>query len=67
MYVSLIVERATFFASRLVMFAMEVTVAAAVITGAVFVGHELREWREWYYALPPAFEKPTPAPAVTEP
>ena len=63
----LIVEHATTLVARLVLWLIELTVAAAVITGAIFVGHELREWREWYYALPPAFEESLPVPAVTEP
>ncbi len=46
---------------------VELIVAAVVIAGAVFVGHELREWREWYWALPPTFEVAPSAPAATEP
>jgi hypothetical protein len=61
------VERATSIVERMVMLSMELTVAAAVIAGAIFVGHELREWREWYWALPPAFEAQLPVPAATEP
>jgi hypothetical protein len=67
MHVSVMVDEATSIVARLVMLAMELTVAAAVLAGAIFVGHELREWREWYWALPPAFESPTAAPAVAEP
>jgi hypothetical protein len=61
------VEQATSFVGRLALLLMELTLAAAVIAGAVFVGHELREWREWYWALPPTFEASPLAPAVTEP
>ena len=67
MRVSVAVDRATSIVERIVMLSMELTVAAAVIFCAIFVGHELREWREWYWALPPAFESPTAAPVVTEP
>ena len=67
MHMLLVVEHAATFFGRLAVFMIELAVAAALITGAVFVGHELREWREWYYALPPAFEEPVPVPAVTEP
>jgi hypothetical protein len=63
----LIVDRASSLMGRVVMFSLEVTLSAAVIVGGIFVGHELREWREWYWALPPAFESPTAGPAVTEP
>ena len=61
------VEYATDLLSRIVTLTMGLTISAAVIFGAVFVGHELREWREWYWALPPAFGEPPSAPAVTEP
>ena len=63
----LIVDQASSIVGRIVMFSIEVTLSIAVIIGGIFVGHELREWREWYWALPPAFESPTPAPALTEP
>jgi hypothetical protein len=55
------------FVGRLMTVFVELTLAAAVIAGAVFAGHELREWREWYWALTPALESPLPAPEVTEP
>lgn len=67
MRVSVAVEQATSFVGRLGFLLMELTLAAAVIAGAVFVGHELRVWREWYWALPPAFEELPAVPAVTEP
>ena len=51
----------------MVTLSVELTIAAAVILGAVFAGHELREWREWYWALPPTFGEAPSAPAVTEP
>ena len=64
----LLVQHVSSIVARMVTLSMELTIAAAVIFGAVFVGHELREWREWYWALPPAFEaSPPPVPAVTEP
>jgi heme/copper-type cytochrome/quinol oxidase subunit 3 len=68
MHPSLMVERATSIVERIVMLAMELAVAAAVIFGAIFVGHELREWRDWYWAayLHPA-DAPAPAAEVTEP
>ena len=61
------VEYTTDLVGRIVTLTMELTISAAVIFGAVFVGHELREWREWYWALPPAFGETPSAPAVTEP
>ena len=67
MRLRLIVDQASSLMVRVVMFSMEVTLSAAVILGGIYVGHELREWREWYWALPPAFESPTAAPAVAEP
>ncbi len=62
-----VVEQLTSFVGRLFRLVMELIVATAVIAGAVFVGHELREWREWYWALPPAFEVAPPAAEVSEP
>jgi hypothetical protein len=67
MRLSLIVDQASSLVARIVMTSMELTLSVAVILGGIYVGHELREWREWYWALPPAFESPTAAPAVTEP
>ncbi len=61
-----VVERATGFVERVATLFMELTLAAAVIAGAIFVGHELSEWRDWYWAayLHPA-EAPVPAFEVT--
>ena len=61
------VEYTTDLVGRIVTVTMELTISAAVLVGAVYVGHELREWREWYWALPPAFDETESAPAVTEP
>ena len=61
------VQGTTRFVERVAALMVELTVAAMVIVGAIFVGHELREWREWYWALPPAFEVAPSAPTVTEP
>jgi hypothetical protein len=67
MHIFLAVEYTTRLVGRVVTLSMELTVAAAVIFGAVVVGHELREWREWYWALPPTFDEAPSAPPVTEP
>jgi hypothetical protein len=61
------VEQAAPFVGRLATALVELTLAAAVIVGAIVVGHDLREWREWYWALPSAFESLQPALEVTEP
>ena len=55
-----VVEQTTRFVERVATLVMELTVAAAVIFGAIFVGHELREWRDWYWA---AYLHPAQAPA----
>ena len=62
------VEHTTRFLERVATLMVELTVAAAVILGAVFVGHELREWRDWYWAayLHPADAK-APAAELTQP
>jgi hypothetical protein len=39
-----------------------------VIVGAIFVGHDLHDWREWYpNAYHPWLERAQPAPEATEP
>ncbi len=48
MRASVVVQQATPFVGRLVTAFVELTLAAAVIMGAVVVGHDLREWRDWY-------------------
>ena len=48
MRASVVVLEATPFISRLVTAFVELTLAAAVIAGAIVVGHDLREWRDWY-------------------
>ena len=45
---SIAAQHPTPFAGRLVIAFVELTLAAAVIVGAVVVGHDLREWRDWY-------------------
>jgi hypothetical protein len=45
---SAVAQSATSFVSRLVTAFVELTLAAAVIVGAIVVGHDLREWRDWY-------------------
>jgi hypothetical protein len=67
MHASIVVERTAAFAGRLVMVLTEFTVAAAIIVGAVVVGHDLREWRTWYHGRPDYYEPPPAAPAATEP
>jgi hypothetical protein len=62
------IEQTTRFVERVATLLTELTLAAAVILGGVFVGHELREWRDWYWAayLHPT-EAPAPAAEVTGP
>jgi len=45
---SAVARSTTSFVNRLVIAFVELMLAAAVITGAVVVGHDLREWRDWY-------------------
>ena len=33
---------------RLLVAALEIALAGVVLSGSVILGHELREWREWY-------------------
>ena len=48
MFASAVAQSATSFGARLVVAFVELTLAAAVIVGAIVVGHDLREWRDWY-------------------
>jgi hypothetical protein len=63
------IEQTTRFIERVATLLMELTLAAAVILGGVFVGHELREWRDWYWAayLHPAQSPAPEAEVTTEP
>jgi hypothetical protein len=59
----------TAFATRLAIAFVEIVLAVTVLSGSVVLGHDLKEWRAWYYD--PATEhpwaptpRPTPAPEV---
>ena len=68
MRVSVVAQDATSFVGRLVTAFVELTLAAAVIVGAIVVGHDLREWRDWYpSAYHPWTDVQRPTTEVTEP
>ena len=68
MRASIAAERSVLLIERVATALVELTLAAAVIIGAIVVGHELREWREWYpQADHPWLETPAPATEVKEP
>lgn len=68
MHTSALVKRSTSFVDRLVTTLIELTVAAAVIVGAIVVGHELREWRDWYAGVyHPWIDGQRAVPEVGEP
>ena len=48
MHASALAQSTTSFGGRLVIAFVELALAAAVIAGAIVVGHDLREWRDWY-------------------
>jgi hypothetical protein len=48
MQASVAVQPSMSFVGRLVTAFVELTIAGAVIVGAIVVGHDLREWRDWY-------------------
>jgi len=65
---SAVARSATSFGARLVIAFVELTLAAAVIVGAIVVGHDLREWRDWYpTAYHPWLDVKRPTTEVTEP
>ncbi len=68
MRVVVVVKEAAPFAGRFATAFIELTFAAAVIVGAIFVGHDLRDWRDWYpTAYHPWLQPAQPAPEATEP
>ena len=68
MYMSVAAKETAPFIGRLAVAFIELTLATAVIVGAVFVGHDLREWRDWYpTAYHPWLERVQTAPEVNEP
>jgi hypothetical protein len=67
MRASVAIDHTTALLGRLVMVMTELAVAAAILVGAIVVGHDLREWRTWYHGRPDYYEPPPAAPAATEP
>jgi hypothetical protein len=68
MQVSVAAKETAPFMGRLAVAFVEITLAAAVIVGAIFAGHDLREWRDWYpTAYHPWLERVQTAPEVSEP
>jgi hypothetical protein len=55
------------FLARLATAFVELTLAAGLIVGAIFVGHDLREWRDWYPSqYHPWLERAQPALEVID-
>ena len=68
MRASVVVKEAAPFVGRLATALVEFTLAAALIVGAIFVGHDLREWRDWYpTAHHPWLDSERTAPEVADP
>jgi hypothetical protein len=68
MQVSVAAKETAPFMGRLAVAFVELTLAAAVIVGAIFVGHDLRDWRDWYpNAYHPWLERAQPGPEAIEP
>jgi len=61
------------FVGRLGLAFAEIVLASATLVGSVILGHELKEWRDWYWDPGTAriwapTPKPTPTPLeITEP
>jgi len=61
-------EHAASVGGRLATAVVELALATAVIVGASIVGHDLREWREWYPSAYHAWNPiAAPTPEVGEP
>jgi hypothetical protein len=68
MRASVAVDHATAFVGRLAMAFTELTLAAAVIVGAIVAGHNLTEWRDWYATVyHPWLDIQRTVPEVSEP
>ncbi len=62
------VDHAAAFSGRLATAFIELALAVAVIVGAIAVGHNLAEWRDWYPTVHhPWLDRAQPAPDVAEP
>ena len=52
------------FMGRLAIALAEIVLASAALVGSVILGHELREWRDWYWdESTPRLWAPTPKPS----
>jgi hypothetical protein len=68
MLASTVAQSTTSFGGRLITAFVELALAAAVIAGAIVVGHDLREWRDWYpTAYHPWTDVQRQATELTEP
>ncbi|HEV8671640.1 MAG TPA: hypothetical protein VGS01_13010 [Candidatus Limnocylindria bacterium] len=68
MRMSVVVDQSTSFIGRLALAFVELTLATAVIVGAIVAGHNLREWRDWYATTyHPWLESQRTTQDVTEP
>jgi len=68
MRASVAVDHATAFVGRLAMALIELTLAAAVIVGAIVAGHNLAEWRDWYAGVyHPWLDSQRTVPEVADP
>lgn len=68
MHASVAVDHGTSFIGRLVAAFVELTLAAAVIVGAIVAGHNLAVWRDWYATVyHPWLEQQHQTTEVTEP
>jgi hypothetical protein len=68
MRAAVVAGQAPAFVGRLAIAFVELALAIAVIVGAIVIGHDLRDWRDWYpAAYHPWLHRAQPAPEVAEP
>ena len=63
---TVVVRQVLPFTGRLSIALAEIVLASAALVGSVILGHELKEWRDWYWdPSTPRLWEPTPRPTAS--